>query len=122
MTIQFPQRRPDGSFDVLLRIQGVPSGTHVESWTSEWAEKNSSWERVWDGADRRVEVLRMLDDFFAPPSIQGGATDEANVLLRVRPDSTMWKDWMAKFVEELIDAHPGATLVKLESVEPSQTP
>jgi len=116
MRIQFPQKRPDGSFDVIVRFGSVrEEEALVRRWISEWSQQNSSWERVWEGPDRTVEVLYMLDDFFSPPEHEVQQAGEVIVRLRARPETKMWKDWMAKLVEDFCAAHPGATLMKVES-------
>jgi hypothetical protein len=118
MAIRFPRRRDDGSFDLRLRVGGVRAEQiDVEKWIAEWARCNSSWERVWQGEDRTVEVLQLLDEFFSPPSLEAREQDDIVIRLRARPDARMWKDWMAKFIEDFCAAHPGANLLKVDSLD-----
>jgi hypothetical protein len=99
-----------------LRFGGVnETEALVQRWISEWAQESSSWERIWQDTERTVETLYLLDDFFSPPTYEAQQGGEVAVRLRARPGTTMWKDWMAKFVEDFNRAHPGATLLKVQS-------
>lgn len=116
MTIRFPQKRPDGTFDVVVRLTGVQEeDSRVREWISVWVQQNACWERVWEGADRTVEVLHLLDDFFSPPECESHRGTEVAVRFRARSEAKMWKDWVAKFVEEFGAAYPDATLLSVES-------
>jgi hypothetical protein len=116
MNIRFPHKRNDGSFDVLLKLTGVHADrTGVTTWLQEWGARNRSWERRWAGATTTTEVLQLDEALFSPPTIEELSDAGLTVRLRIRPDSKLWKDWMAKFVMEFCTAHPGFVLKTVES-------
>ncbi len=115
--IRFPTRRPDGSFDVIVRLCGVHEGyVEVASWIANWSEQNGTWIRSWDaGGETTAETLLLLQDCGTSPSIEKLGDGEASVQFRVRADSKMWKDWIVRFVENFVSAYPGSSLSRFES-------
>jgi hypothetical protein len=117
MVVRFPQRRADGSFDMLIEI-GMPPDLTVpalQTWLARWVERRAVWERLWESAGRtEPEVLRFTDDFLGPPESEprdGGAV----VRCRVRPQAKMWRDWGAQLYEDLQKDHEGVVLVGIKS-------
>ena|SRR3990172_8026967 len=116
MAIRFPKRRADGSFDVLVRLCNVDgSNAAVRSWIADWGQKNEVWDRVWDGATRTVERLHLAEEFAEPPAFEQLSAGQLLVRLRSRADARLWKDWMAKFVDDFCAAHPGTSFLGAES-------
>lgn len=117
MTRRFPQRRADGSFDMLIEIGMPPSFSlpELETWLARWTEARGVWERRWESAGKtELEVLRYADDFAAPPTLEphdGGAV----IRCRVRPDAKSWRDWGARLYEDLQRDYEGAELVGVRS-------
>jgi hypothetical protein len=114
--IRFPTRRSDGTLDLLVHISGVNADAPaIQRWISEWSEQQAVWERVWQGATKSVEVLRLADDFIEPPTFEAFEQGDLTVRLRVRAEAKTWKDWMARFILDFCAANSGASLEKVES-------
>lgn len=102
MTIRFPKRRADGSFDLLVRLRMAPTTSLLATWLPTWAERNGTWERHWESSGKvETEVLRFADDFSSPPTFEVRDDGTIAIRFRVRPTSKMWKDWSAKVYDDL---------------------
>jgi hypothetical protein len=102
MSIRFPSRRADGSFDLIVRIRMGAVASRLATWLSAWAEQNATWERRWESGGRiEREVLRFTDDFSAPPTFQVCDDGTIAILFRVRSTAMLWKDWSGKVYDDL---------------------
>lgn len=115
--IKFPARGADGTFDVLIRLEGLrdpePS---LRAWLGVWAAQNATWSRTWTSAgNSTTDTLRLLEEFFAAPELENLTGDRGVLRLRVRAESKWWKDWMAKLTDDFMRAHPGSSLSGFES-------
>jgi len=113
MPARFPERRPDGSFDMLMEVGMPPSLTvhALQAWLVRWADERAAWERRWESAGTTErELVRFADDFFGAPTCEPRDRG-AVVRCRVRPGSKMWRDWGAKLFQELQKEHEGVVLV-----------
>lgn len=114
MSERAPKRPPGRAFDFVLHLGGVtPDVDALRPWLDEWVAQNRTWRRVWAGARGGEETLLLADEFEAPPQLR---IDGADVVLqaRVRADSTLFRDWMAKLASDFSDAHPGTRLERVE--------
>lgn len=118
MPVHFPVRKPDGSFDVLASFRGVVGAEEsVREWIAAWAANNAVWGRRWtEQGGERIEVLNLHDEFSEPLSFERLAGGELLVRFRGLPAAKMWKDWMAKFTQDFLAAHGGATLSRYASM------
>lgn len=117
MTVRFPQRRVDGSFDMLIEIGMPPYLTlpALHTWLARWAERRAVWKRAWESAgNTEPEELRFADDFLGPPEAEP-RDDGAVIRFRVRPQAKMWRDWGAQLYEDLQKDHAGVALAGVES-------
>ncbi|MFV8750696.1 hypothetical protein ACNOYE_09100 [Nannocystaceae bacterium ST9] len=102
---------------MILYIKDVSEGEdQVRGWISDWARRNTSWERVWSGGGQQTaEVLRFDEGYTSPPIYDGMEGGMLTVRLCARPDSKWWKDWAGKFVGDFCTAHAGARILRVES-------
>jgi hypothetical protein len=118
MTIRFPKRRVDGSFDLFVKLRGVPGPSHLRTWLAAWAERNGTWERCWEsGGTVDREVLCFADEFSAPPTFEARDDGTAGIRFRVRPTSKLWKDWTSKVYDDLRKEYgDGVELAGMDSI------
>jgi hypothetical protein len=118
MPVRFPVRMPDGSFVVLASIRGVVATEDaVRAWIANWAGNNAVWRRTWTTqGGERVDVLNLHDEFSEPPSFDRLDGGELHVRFRGLPEAKMWKDWLAKFTQDFLAAHPGTALIRYASI------
>jgi len=118
MNVRFPQRRADGSFDMVIKIDGPPGLTSVilATWLTRWVERNATWERRWESAGRTDrETLRFSDEFSGPPTCAARDGGGAEIRCPVRSEATLWRDWGAKLYDDLRKDYEGVTLAGIQS-------
>lgn len=101
---RFPRQRSDGSFDIRIILDGLTlDRDQLESWLTAWSGRNEIWRSQWKrGSDQGVEVFKYMDEFVDRPSAEFSKGEKPRVLLRVRPGSKRWKNWMTlKLIAEL---------------------
>jgi hypothetical protein len=100
---KFPDRRPDGSFCVVVGLRTSPDGAaeladRVRRWmTDVWMPSHPTWTREWktgvDLARAEKQVLSYADEFSSDPEVSGEGS-ELRLRLRGKRDSRFWKDWL----------------------------
>ncbi len=111
----FPQRRSDGSFDLVMRV-GNGRFSEVAAWLPSWVERNQTWERHWESrGSTEVERLVFGEDFARPPTCEAEASDTFLIRLAVRPGSKWWKDWAHKLWQDIVRELGPTPLVGLGS-------
>jgi hypothetical protein len=74
------------------------------------------WVRIWRSDGIQEECLQFYDDFSGAPRIEtsdGGR--HFSVVWDGRPASRWWKDWVARFVDELVRVFHEITFDRFDS-------
>jgi hypothetical protein len=102
MSRRFPKTRDDGTFEVLLRFKGTPSGScdGIQTWLAAWVAANSEWLFL-------GKTHRFSDFFSSPPQVEVAASGALCIrLFGVSPDRTFWRDWYVRLVGATLQQFP----------------
>jgi len=103
MTAKYPPLRPDGLFEVQVRIRGVRvARTDVEAWIDDWLRTKG---KLFDEVEGHVSYV---DEYVGSPVVEGAGDNVVTIRLLARPGGRHWKYWVVNLTRDVIAAHPGS--------------
>jgi len=112
---RFPSTGEDGLFIIEARF--ILSSGHslsverLVAWIQDWKQNSLVWERTWSSG--RIEIMKFDEAFVREPEVVEISGSNLSIFFHGRSDSSNWKEWFAKFVNDLIDKQFG--VIRLES-------